>query len=106
MEPLEEFDGRDQTATIRQQLFESRTRQLIPIKAKFIKARDAYEAKLKFLFPQGAFICWMHNSKSEQCGHVLMHGHYGRIRVRNKNTKNDTWIEAYQVIQFLTKGKP
>lgn len=90
---------------MRQQLFESRARQIYAHSARFIKARVKYEEALHKLFPLGAFVCWMHTSKSEQSGHVILHGHYGRLRVRNQATKTELWIESFQIIQWMNKGK-
>lgn len=101
MVELEHIDGRDQTAEIRQRLFESRARKIQPHSVKFIQAREKYEAEIKKLFPLGAYVRWMHNSKSEQHGHVILHGHYGRLRVRNSVTLTQLWIEPFQIIQWL-----
>jgi hypothetical protein len=95
----------DQTADIRQRLFESRARRIHGHREKFMKARSKYEAELTKLFPLGAYVCWMHNSKSEQSGYVVLHGSYARIRVRNSTTKTELWIEPYQILQYLTRSK-
>lgn len=105
MEELEQFDGRDKSAEIRQQLFESRARQINTHAQRFIKARTKYEEALHKLFPLGAFVCWMHSSKSEQSGHVILHGHYGRLRVRNQATRTKLWIESFQVIQWMNRNQ-
>lgn len=95
----------EQAHDIRQRLFESRARQIQAHAARFSKAREVYEEALHKLFPLGAWVCWMHNSKSEQHGYVILHGHYGRLRVRNDTTKTELWIESFQVIQWMNRNK-
>jgi hypothetical protein len=97
--------GRQQDdAALRRKLFMTRAPQIARHREKFHKARDEYEAAIREIFPLGATVWWMHTSKSEQHGTVILHGHYARIRVRNNITMAQLWIEPYQILQYLERN--
>lgn len=93
----------EEGAELARRLFLNRASKLKPHRDAFNKARDRYEEELHAIFPIGARVWWMHNSKNEQHGTVLLHGHYGRIRVRNLVTHTELWIEAYQILQYTER---
>ncbi len=95
----------DQGDELRQQLFESRARRIHAHRERFFQAKAKYVAELTKLFPLGAYVCWMHSSRSSQRGHVILHDNNGRLRVRNSSTHADLWIEPYQILQFRSRGK-
>jgi hypothetical protein len=93
-----------EAAALRKKLFLTRAPQIVKHREKFHKARDEYEAAIREIFPLGATVWWMHSSKSEQRGTVILHGHYARIRVRNDITFAQLWIEPYQILQYLERN--
>lgn len=99
-----EIGKAQEDAALRRKAFIMRAREIAKHREIFNKARDKYEDAIRELFPLGATVWWMHSSKSEQHGTVILHGHYARIRVRNNVTFAQLWIEPYQILQYLERN--